>query len=43
MEIILGLLFLFLCFGLFARDYNTGIRLLLIIGVATMLLLLYLT
>jgi hypothetical protein len=43
MEIILIFLCLFLGFGLFARHYNTWIRLLLIIGVATMLLLLYLT
>ncbi len=43
MQIILVFLFLFLCIGMFARRYTIGVRLLMIVLIASMLLLLYLT
>jgi hypothetical protein len=43
MQIILVFLFLFLCIGMVARGYTIKVRLLMIVLIASMLLLLYLT
>ncbi len=43
MQIILVFLFLFLCIGMFAHRYTIGLRLLLIVLIASMLFLLYFT
>lgn len=43
MLIILVFLFLFLCIGIFARNYTVGTRLLMIMLIVCMLLFVYLT